>query len=99
MKLDAMWQALVEEFKVVEIVLEDGDGAQVIFETLNERGELFSQQTLSGIIYSIVPTQLVRKQRVFSPPTGNRLKMLFGVLRKSKDAIKSSVLSFFFQIS
>ena len=39
LKLDAIWQALVEEFKVVEIVLEDGDDAQVIFETLNERGE------------------------------------------------------------
>lgn len=38
-KLDAVWQALVEEFKVVEIVLEEGDDAQVIFETLNERGE------------------------------------------------------------
>jgi hypothetical protein len=38
-KLDALWQALVEEFKVVEIVLEDGDDAQVIFETLNERGD------------------------------------------------------------
>jgi len=38
-KLDAIWQALVEEFKIVEIVLEDGDDAQVIFETLNERGE------------------------------------------------------------
>ncbi|WP_404414770.1 DUF262 domain-containing protein [Brevundimonas vesicularis] len=38
-KLDAIWQALVEEFRVVEIVLEDGDDAQVIFETLNERGE------------------------------------------------------------
>ena len=30
-KLDSLWQALVEEFKVVEIVLEDGDDAQVIF--------------------------------------------------------------------
>lgn len=38
-KLDAIWQSLVEEFRVVEIVLEDGDDAQVIFETLNERGE------------------------------------------------------------
>lgn len=38
-KLDALWQSLVEEFKVVEIVLEEGDDAQVIFETLNERGE------------------------------------------------------------
>ncbi|AJC80950.1 hypothetical protein IE4803_CH03794 [Rhizobium etli bv. phaseoli str. IE4803] len=38
-KLDALWKALVEEFKVVEIVLEEGDDAQVIFETLNERGE------------------------------------------------------------
>lgn len=38
-KLDMVWQALVEEFKVVEIILEEGDDAQVIFETLNERGE------------------------------------------------------------
>jgi hypothetical protein len=38
-KLDALWKALVEEFKVVEITLEEGDDAQVIFETLNERGE------------------------------------------------------------
>lgn len=39
LRLDALWQALVEEFKIVEITLEDGDDAQVIFETLNERGE------------------------------------------------------------
>lgn len=38
-KLDSIWRALVEEFKVVEINLEEGDDAQVIFETLNERGE------------------------------------------------------------
>ncbi|MBK6897503.1 MAG: DUF262 domain-containing protein [Alphaproteobacteria bacterium] len=39
LRLDALWEALIEEFKVVEITLEDGDDAQVIFETLNERGE------------------------------------------------------------
>lgn len=39
LKFDALWQALVEEFKIVEITLEEGDDAQVIFETLNERGE------------------------------------------------------------
>ena len=38
-RLNAIWETLVEEFKVVEITLEDGDDAQVIFETLNERGE------------------------------------------------------------
>lgn len=38
-KFNAIWQSLVEEFKVVEIVLEEGDDAQVIFETLNERGK------------------------------------------------------------
>ncbi len=38
-RLDALWEALIEEFKVVEITLEEGDDAQVIFETLNERGE------------------------------------------------------------
>lgn len=39
LKLNMIWQSLVEEFKVVEIILEEGDDAQVIFETLNERGE------------------------------------------------------------
>lgn len=39
LKLDAVWQSLLEEFKVVEIVLDEGDDAQVIFETLNDRGE------------------------------------------------------------
>ena len=39
LRLDALWEALIEEFKVVEIRLEEGDDAQVIFETLNERGE------------------------------------------------------------
>ncbi|WP_133176215.1 DUF262 domain-containing protein [Pelagivirga sediminicola] len=38
-RLDALWEALIEEFKVVEITLEEGDDAQVIFETLNERGK------------------------------------------------------------
>lgn len=38
-RFDAIWRALVEEFKVVAITLEDGDDAQIIFETLNERSE------------------------------------------------------------
>ena len=38
-KLDAIWTALLEEFKVVHIVLDEGDDAHVIFETLNDRGE------------------------------------------------------------
>lgn len=40
-RLDALWEALIEEFNVVEITLEEGDDAQVIFETLNERGMPF----------------------------------------------------------
>jgi uncharacterized protein with ParB-like and HNH nuclease domain len=39
LKLDAIWQSLLEEFKVVEIGLDELDDAQVIFETLNDRGE------------------------------------------------------------
>ncbi len=39
LKLDAIWQSLLEEFKFIEIVLDDDDDAQVIFETLNDRGE------------------------------------------------------------
>ncbi|MCY4192472.1 MAG: DUF262 domain-containing protein, partial [Rhodospirillaceae bacterium] len=39
LRIEALLDALIEEFKVVEIKLEEGDDAQVIFETLNERGE------------------------------------------------------------
>ena len=39
LRLDAIWESLVEEFKAVEIILEEGDDAQVIFETLNDRSE------------------------------------------------------------
>ena len=52
LKLDAIWQSLLEEFKIVEIVLDEGDDAQVIFETLNERGE------------PLLAADLVRKQHL-----------------------------------
>lgn len=39
LRLDSIWEALIEEFKAVEIILEEGDDAQVIFETLNDRSE------------------------------------------------------------
>ena len=38
-KLDAIWESLLDDFKIVHIVLDEGDDAQVIFETLNDRGE------------------------------------------------------------
>lgn len=38
-RLDAILEALIKEFKVVEIILHEGDDAQVIFETLNDRSE------------------------------------------------------------
>ncbi|WP_420416098.1 DUF262 domain-containing protein [Pacificispira sp.] len=36
--LDAIYRAFLEDFRIVEIQLEEGDDAQVIFETLNDRG-------------------------------------------------------------
>lgn len=62
MKLDAIWKALVEEFKIVEITLEEGDDAQVIFETLNERGEplLAADLVRNNIFYRADSTQAER---------------------------------------
>jgi uncharacterized protein with ParB-like and HNH nuclease domain len=37
-RLDQLYRAFLEDFKLVEIQLDDGDDAQVIFETLNDRG-------------------------------------------------------------
>ena len=39
MRLDALWRALLTEFRIVFITLDEGDDAQVIFETLNSRGQ------------------------------------------------------------
>ena len=38
-RLEKLWVSLIEEFKIVQIVLEKEDDAQVIFETLNSRGK------------------------------------------------------------
>jgi len=66
-KLDALWQALVEEFKVVEIVLEDGDDAQVIFETLNERGEpLLAADLVRNNIFQRADAQGEKAEQLFA---------------------------------
>ena len=54
LRLDALWEALIEGFKVVEITLEEGDDAQVIFETpprgpCHLHAEHF-QRTANGIL-------------------------------------------------
>jgi hypothetical protein len=38
-RLGELWKALLSDFKLVVITLDEGDDAQVIFETLNSRGE------------------------------------------------------------
>src|SRR5262249_50112972 len=65
-KLDAVWQSLVEEFKVVEIVLEEGDDAQVIFETLNERGEpLLAADLVRNNIFYRAEAQKENPEKLF----------------------------------
>jgi hypothetical protein len=66
-KLDAIWQALVEEFKIVEIVLEEGDDAQVIFETLNERGEpLLAADLVRNNIFYRADASREKPEQLFS---------------------------------
>jgi Protein of unknown function DUF262/Protein of unknown function (DUF1524) len=66
-KLGAIWQSLVEEFKVVEIVLEDGDDAQVIFETLNERGEpLLAADLIRNNIFQRADAAREKPEQLFS---------------------------------
>jgi len=67
LKLDSVWQALVEEFKVVEINLEEGDDAQVIFETLNERGEpLLAADLIRNNIFQRADASGEEAERLFN---------------------------------
>lgn len=66
-RLNAIWQALVEEFKVVEITLEEGDDAQVIFETLNERGEpLLAADLIRNNIFQRADAQRENADKLFT---------------------------------
>ena len=65
-RLDALWEALIEEFKVVEITLEEGDDAQVIFETLNERGEpLLAADLVRNNIFHRADARKERAEKLF----------------------------------
>ena len=65
-RLDALWEALTEEFKVVEIRLEEGDDAQVIFETLNERGEpLLAADLVRNNIFHRADAQKEQAEKLF----------------------------------
>ena len=65
-RLDALWEALIEEFKVVEIRLEEGDDAQVIFETLNERGEpLLAADLVRNNIFHRADARRERAEKLF----------------------------------
>ncbi len=67
LKLDAIWQSLLEEFKVVEIVLDEGDDAQVIFETLNDRGEpLLAADLVRNNIFQRADARKERAEELFA---------------------------------
>jgi hypothetical protein len=67
LKLDAIWQSLLEEFKVVEIVLDEGDDAQVIFETLNDRGEpLLAADLVRNNIFQRADARNERAEELFA---------------------------------
>ena len=66
-RLDAIWEALVEEFKIVEITLDEGDDAQVIFETLNERGEaLLATDLVRNNIFQRADARGENAERLFA---------------------------------
>ncbi len=65
-RLDALYEALTEEFKIVEIRLEEGDDAQVIFETLNERGEpLLAADLVRNNIFHRADARKERAEKLF----------------------------------
>ncbi len=67
LRLDALWEALIEEFKVVEITLEEGDDAQVIFETLNERGEpLLAADLVRNNIFQRADARQEKAEKLFN---------------------------------
>lgn len=90
LKLDAIWQSLLEEFKVVEIVLDEGDDAQVIFETLNDRGEpLLAADLVRNNIFQRADARGEDAESLFKS-TGNPSRTDSGVLWKNRDATKAT---------
>ena len=65
-RLRLLWQALLEDFRVVEIRLQQGDDAQVIFETLNERGEpLLAADLVRNYLFYRIPGSEKNREKVF----------------------------------
>lgn len=65
-RLMLIWQALLEDFKVVEIRLDKGDDAQVIFETLNERGEpLMAADLVRNFVFYRLPGTEKEREKHF----------------------------------
>ncbi len=82
-KLNTIWQSLVEEFKVVEIVLEEGDDAQVIFETLNERGEpLLAADLVRNNIFQRADARKENAEKLFAKHWKNFEDPFWSVMEK-----------------
>lgn len=65
-RIRLLWQALLEDFRVVEIRLQQGDDAQVIFETLNERGEpLLAADLVRNYVFYRIPGSEQHREKVF----------------------------------
>ena len=94
-RLDALWEALIEEFKVVEITLEEGDDAQVIFETLNERGEpLLAADLVRNNIFHRADARRERAEKLFDKHWKNFEHPFWGEMEK-QGRYKKARIEFF----
>lgn len=68
-RIRLLWQTLLEDFRVVEIRLQQGDDAQVIFETLNERGEpLLASDLVRNYVFYRIRGSEEDREKVFLNP-------------------------------
>lgn len=66
-RLEALLRALLEQMKLVVITLGEGDDAQVIFETLNSKGEpLLAMDLVRNNIFQRAEKQALRTEEIYA---------------------------------
>lgn len=71
-RFSSLFRALTQQIQLVSLELEEQDDPQVIFETLNARGEPLSRRISCGTSSSYARTVVVRTIESFTARTGGR---------------------------
>lgn len=96
-KLDQLYRAFLEGFKIVEIQLDEGDDPQVIFETLNDRGTpLLASDLIRNFIFYRAEVQAQNPIDLYNRHWAEFEKTFWSIEEK-QGRLKKTRLEFFMQ--